>query len=144
MTLQTDRTEDWERLARHVSARMKQLQLGAHDIQARGGPSIAVVSHIRNARQTAYRPSTLAELEVALDWAPGSITRVIHGQDPVAVQRQADRPAVTTAVVERGTGTFSRLQLPDGTEVLAWTAGGPLSDAQEDHVRAFFEARRAG
>ena len=140
MTPPTQQAEDWERLARRVSARMRELQLGAHDIQARGGPSIAVVSHIRNARSTNYRPSTITELERALEWAPGSVRRIVTGGEPVEVQ---GRP-VATAVVERGSGTISRLQLSDGTEVLAWSPGGPLSRDSEDEVRAFFEARRAG
>jgi hypothetical protein len=144
MTHPSQQPEDWERLARRVSARMKELQLGAHDVQARGGPSIAVVSHIRNAKQTIYRPSTLAELETALDWAPGSIRRVLTGSEPVSTERQTGGSTVTTAVVERGTGTYSRLQLSDGTEVLAWTPGNSLSPSQEDEVRTFFEARRAG
>ncbi len=133
-------TEDWERLASRVDARMRELQLGAPDVQARGGPSIAVVSHIRNVAQTAYRPGTLAALERALDWEPGSVRRVLHGEEPRPVQTSR----TTTAVVERSAGTFSRLQLSDGTEVLAWTPGGSLSQANEDEVRSFFETRRAG
>ena len=142
MTHPSQKADDWERLARQVDARMRELQLGAHDIQARGGPSIAAVSHLRNATQTAYRSGTLTRLESALDWEPGSVQRVLRGGEPVAVVKT--RP-VATAVVERTPGTFSRLQLADGTEVLAWTpGGGTLSTSQEAEVRAFFEDRRAG
>jgi len=74
--------EDWERLARYVLNRRTSLRMTQEDVRTAGGPGTATMRLIEGALQTSYRPVILARLEHALEWAPGSIERILSGGEP--------------------------------------------------------------
>lgn len=47
------------------------------------GLSTSLIDDVENGRRTRFRPSTIAAIEGALRWAPGSIQRILEGGQPV-------------------------------------------------------------
>lgn len=82
-------TDPWHRLARYVTdRRRKQLGLTRSQIQDAGGPSVATMGVIENARQDTYRDSILRKLEQVLGWETGSVDAILSGGEPTLVSRR--------------------------------------------------------
>lgn len=81
--LQTGGMPAWERLAQHVVAR--RLELGHKQRQGladAAAVSLRTLGDIEKARRTSYDPNTIAALENALGWEPGTVNRVVAGHEP--------------------------------------------------------------
>jgi hypothetical protein len=74
---------EWERLARLVVGR--RIQLGMKTTKAlsdRSGLTTRALGDVENARRDNYTAGTKAQIETALEWAPGSIDRILSGGAP--------------------------------------------------------------
>jgi transcriptional regulator with XRE-family HTH domain len=74
--------DGWERLASAVIAR--RVELGMHTRQALAeatGLTARSLSDIERARRTSYDPATLARVEQALQWLPGTVDRILAEGD---------------------------------------------------------------
>ncbi len=80
-----DDDEMWEKLAEAVKARRKELGLDQADIRQLGGPSASIVSAIENNHQTQLSPRLRRGLDEALQWEPGSVSRVLAGGQATAI-----------------------------------------------------------
>lgn len=74
--------QDIKRLGSYVEARRKNLGLSQADLAARGGPSDTTVSKIEMGRTRRILPKTARELDLALEWLPGSAESVMSGGEP--------------------------------------------------------------
>jgi transcriptional regulator with XRE-family HTH domain len=77
--------DGWERLASAVIAR--RVELGMHTRQALAeatGLTARSLSDIERARRTSYDPATLARVEQALQWLPGTVDRILAEGDAQA------------------------------------------------------------
>lgn len=91
----TDGSDAWEKVARAVAARRGELGLTRAALAQRARRSMSTIYEIEAARRSVYRPSTLAALEDALDWAPGTVGRILDGAPPephAAAEQQAAIP----------------------------------------------------
>lgn len=80
----TDR--DWTRLAHYVTGRRLELGYPRQEDLALAMPvSLRVVNNIENARKDAYSKGTMALLENALRWRPGSVESILSGSNPTPV-----------------------------------------------------------
>ena len=68
-------------LADAVKDRRHQLGLTPPQVQASGGPSPTVLSQIENAYDNNYSASTLAKLDRALEWTPGTAAALWEGDE---------------------------------------------------------------
>lgn len=74
---------DWNRLGAFVKQRRaSELGLSQSEVTSRGGPSVPTLRQIENGVAGNFRAQTFAELEKALQWAPGSAQRILQGGDP--------------------------------------------------------------
>lgn len=89
---------DWARLGNHVTAR--RVALGMNSVRALSaatkkisprGISERSLGKLENGRGVPYR-STLAMVEMALGWAPGSAQDILGGGEPTEVKPADDRP----------------------------------------------------
>jgi hypothetical protein len=80
-----DMASDWRRLASHVTSR--RVQLGYRDRRAfavAAGVTARTLGKLETGRPVGA--STLAAVELALQWRPDSARRVLSGADPVLVR----------------------------------------------------------
>jgi hypothetical protein len=76
---------DWERLGDEVVRRRVHLGMKTREALADATRlSSRVLSDIEKGRRTSYGPGTLITVERALRWLPGSIERVLGGDQPLA------------------------------------------------------------
>ncbi|MUL48359.1 helix-turn-helix domain-containing protein [Mycobacterium sp. CBMA293] len=75
----------WEKLAAAVKARRNELGLTQADVGWLGGPSPAIVGAIENNRATQLSPRLRRGLDEALQWEPGSVSRVLAGGEVTAI-----------------------------------------------------------
>lgn len=69
--------------------RDERIRLGCRtigDLAARAGVSRGTVANVERGARTRYQPETLAAVEAAIGWAPGSVARVLAGGQPVREQ----------------------------------------------------------
>jgi hypothetical protein len=72
---------NWELLAREVIAR--RVELGHHARESfaeSSGIGARTLGDIETARKDSYRPATLARLEQALQWVPGSVEALLRNK----------------------------------------------------------------
>lgn len=96
-----------QRLARAVKARRTQLGLAQGDLGALGGPGVVTVGQIERGQN---RPQglTLARLDRALSWEPGSAAEILAGGSPTPIATGSVRPD------EEGAATYlTRREGPD-------------------------------
>ena len=88
-----------EELATAVSDRRRQLALSMAAAEAAGGPSQPTLVRIESGQSPPPRPITLAKLDRALRWRPGTAARVYAG-DPTALDDAGrdDASALTVGV----------------------------------------------
>lgn len=83
--------EDWQRLAQYVVSRRTELgHERQRDLADLAGVALRTVGTIERGERV--RPVTLAKLERALDWLPGSASAVLHGGEPTTKDANADEP----------------------------------------------------
>lgn len=87
---------DWERVANAVRERRTALGLSQ---SATKGVSPATWTKLENARQDSYKPFLLANVERVLQWPPGTIERLVRGEQPP--EEDAERSASLEARVKR-------------------------------------------
>lgn len=92
--------QDWQRLARLVIHRRVELgharQTGFADAS---GIKIRTLNNIENARSTGYDPATIARLEQALHWEPGSVEAVLAGGEARVSEPTVDELKLARAVL---------------------------------------------
>jgi transcriptional regulator with XRE-family HTH domain len=79
-----------------VTTRRADLGYSLTQLAAVSGLSTSTLDSIEHARKTAYDPATLAALEHALNWASGSVERVLRGLAP-ELMRDPDLEAIIAA-----------------------------------------------
>lgn len=90
-----DDGEMWEKLAEAVKARRNELGLTQADIGRLGGPSPALVGAIENNRVDQLSPRMRRGLDEALQWEPGSVSKVLAGGQATAINpRSPTEPGV--------------------------------------------------
>lgn len=87
-------------LAEHVRQRRDVLGLSRGDVKKRGGPSIQSLFSIEFAKAHAYRPKTLAMLDTALSWPPGTAAALIGGDTSLALRAAEEGPSNPSTAVE--------------------------------------------
>lgn len=98
-TTRAVRTAHGDQLATAVRERRAQLALSMAAAEAAGGPSQPTLVRIESGQSPPLRPITLAKLDRALRWKPGTAARVYAGDTADLVD--ADRvepPALTVGV----------------------------------------------
>lgn len=76
--------QGWERVAAAVVAdRVRRGYRSLAEFAKATGLSTSTVDSIEHARKDRYDPATLAAVENALGWAPGSVERVRKGLGPI-------------------------------------------------------------
>lgn len=81
-----ENTADWMALGRNVvQARVSAGLRTSKSLAERMGVSQRLVGDIENGRRASYSSSTIASLEMALDWSPGSVDAVLAGRDPMPI-----------------------------------------------------------
>jgi transcriptional regulator with XRE-family HTH domain len=80
----------WADLPSLIDARCAELGIRTYrELGERAGISRAILANIMRGRRTSYHPLTIARLELALLWAPGSISDVLSGGRPTPIDRTA-------------------------------------------------------
>jgi transcriptional regulator with XRE-family HTH domain len=78
-------SQGWERLGAAVVARRVELgMLTREQLVEKSGMSRRLLSDIENGRRTSYDPATLARVEQALQWLPGTVDRILAEGDAQA------------------------------------------------------------
>lgn len=74
---------DWGRLGDAIVARRVRMGIKTREkFAGHSGLSLRTLSDLELGNRTSYDPSTLSRLEVALEWAPGSVDAVLEGGQP--------------------------------------------------------------
>ncbi|QCX81151.1 hypothetical protein C9F11_37840 [Streptomyces sp. YIM 121038] len=92
-------TPDFERLATLVQKRRTELRLGVEPAARRGGISKDTWKRVEAGTKVWDR--TYAGIEVALQWASGSCTRVLDGGDPIVSEPLTDHPDTTVTEIPK-------------------------------------------
>lgn len=125
--------KQWVRLGECVKRRREDLRLGQHELAARGGPSTATVRNIEAAAQTSYRGRTYSQLEDALNWARGSVEKVLAGGSPTI---QSDPSPQSAPALPGATESAGDLQPSERAAILALEQ---RVAAQEEELRQLRE-----
>jgi hypothetical protein len=80
----TIRTPGWDALAYAVRARRERLGFTQKNVNQRGGPSEATMNKLEQARDTPFKPNTLAKVDKALGWKDGTAHGIVTGDIPGA------------------------------------------------------------
>lgn len=88
-------SSNWERLGALVTAERARQRRSLAGFARAAGLSKATIDSIEHHRKTSYDPATLATLEHALGWLPGSVDLVLSGRNP-----QPDTDPDLTAVID--------------------------------------------
>ena len=88
-----------DQLATAVSERRVQLSLSMAAAEAAGGPSHPTLVRIESGQSPPLRPITLAKLDRALRWRPGTAARVYAGDTAALADADRDEPAALTVGV---------------------------------------------
>lgn len=98
--------EAWDRVARAVVERRHELGLTQEQL----GVSKAVASALENGRQEAFTVATLIKVARSLKWSSMSITRILHGEEPVDVAHrlpiEVDISELTTSAAHHPSGLY--------------------------------------
>ena len=100
-----DDMADWQRLGQQVTARRVALGYRRREdlTNAADGVSLRTLGDIESGRRTGYHRNTLATLENALRWAPGSIQAILEGGEfaeqptPATIGSGPDRDTAPTS-----------------------------------------------
>ncbi|QFG09064.1 helix-turn-helix DNA binding domain protein [Mycobacterium phage ThulaThula] len=93
---------DWKRVGEHVVQRRTELGMRTTKAFAeRVGLTPRMLGDLENGRRDNYAASTLASIEMALEWYPGSIKNIAKGGEPsprASFAERHDRPAPAGAL----------------------------------------------
>lgn len=129
-----------EALAREVRARRLSIGVATvKELAERAGFTVKTGSSIENARQSAYRPQTLAQLDRALGWAQGSAQAVLDGGEPT-VSASAPADPVTAAAGAAGESGGASPSSMGNVITLPASATEGLSEAELDEVESVAKA----
>jgi transcriptional regulator with XRE-family HTH domain len=136
--------DEWKRAGEQIIARRIALGMTTTTALAqRTGLSARMLGDIENARRQNFAKPTIAQIEHALEWAPGSIDLILSGGDPTplhgeqaapVVSEQTDELARVRHIVSHTWGIAPRL-------VTHALAGNPTSghlDAVSDAIGIIF------
>lgn len=98
------------RLGDRVAAARARLGLSASAFAACAGFSSTTVDSIEHHRKQSYDPNTIALLERALGWQPGSVNRVLQGLEPKSVE-DPDLAAILDAWPRLSSGARRMLRI---------------------------------
>lgn len=100
----------WDKLAEHVTAQRAYLGYSIAQLAAVSGLSTSTVDNLEHGRKSGYDPTTLAAVEQALRWRPGSVERALKGLDPQP-QTDPDLEAVIAAWPKLSPGARRMLRI---------------------------------
>lgn len=130
---------NWERLARLIVGRRVELGFGTREAFAQTSKiSSRLLSDLENARRPSYAPSTVAKLEQALQWTPGSVDSVLAGRQPqpsCGIEGPAKPRAAAVASNIRAWRAARRWSADD-LAALATAAGASLSRQAISQIEA--------
>jgi len=104
-------SSDWQRLGSVVTA--ERVRRGYRSRSAFGlasGLSLSTLDNIEHGRKQSYDPVTLAALEHALGWEPGSVARVLSGLEPEQIE-DSDLSALVNAWPKLSPGARRMLRI---------------------------------
>ncbi len=87
------------RLRRLVIARREELRRSRRRIHQMGGPTEPTLLKIERGQVTTLETATLRNLDVGLDWEPGSAAKVAAGGNPTPLRRRGSMAVGPTDVV---------------------------------------------
>jgi transcriptional regulator with XRE-family HTH domain len=93
-TLTSVANDRWDKLGELVTTQRAYLGYSIAQLAAVSGLSTSTVDSLEHARKSSYDPATLASLERALRWKPGSVERALRGLEP----QQQDDPDLDAIV----------------------------------------------
>ncbi len=133
-----DRMADWQRLGQHVTAR--RIELGyrrREDLTAAvEGVSLRTLGDIESGRRQGYHRNTLAVLEHALRWAPGSIAAILEGGQPQVIVSAPAETTTTTYTIPKA----AAMSHPADVALIQIMRSPDLTDEQKARVvRALLE-----
>lgn len=102
-------TENWTAVAKAINERANELGLGQAELAQRSHVSQAIVRELQ--RHTVERKRsarTLEALSIALDWHPGHLAAVLHGERPLKPGQTGDH--VLDGVLARLSAIEDQLQ----------------------------------
>jgi hypothetical protein len=104
---------DWQRLGEEVERRRGQLGYGSRHAFAEATQfAEKTLGDVENARRETYSPVTLARLERALRWPPGTVDAILAGDSPPA--SRPDLPPFDPAIpVPQLVAELIRMLAPD-------------------------------
>lgn len=107
----------WSRLADYVVSRRREIGYGRQvDLVSGSALGMRTLSSIETGERTQYNRSTLAALEQALDWEPGSIQAVLDGGEPTPTEDRAPEPDdYPPGLTEHEKSMWDRMDLMDET-----------------------------
>lgn len=108
----------WRRLGELIRADQEQLYGTQQEFADAAGVSLRTVESLLSGQPANYRTRTVADVEAALEWEPGSIQRVLEGGRP----RRSPHPELA-----RVARAWPRLSDRDRRLILA-LVGAMLSD----------------
>lgn len=79
-----------EQLAAAVVQRRGELGLAQGDLKSRGGPGVVTVGNVERCDDPVPSRGTLAALDRALEWAPGSAAKILAGGSVGPSRESAD------------------------------------------------------
>lgn len=128
----------WERLGRLLAERRARLdpRFATRKAFAQAtGLNLGLLRDLENATRDTFTPPTLAAVEAAYKWTPGSIDAVLAGGDPVEV-------APVTAVSAMALGSYSRatpIRPPTDTDIFGqiFNDGDVVTITETATVRRF-------
>lgn len=86
-------TNDWDRLAGAIRERRQALGMTQQQLADAAGVTRTTIKNLEGARQPAKRlPLSVAPVEQALGWAPGSARIVLDGGAPIGTDQPANPP----------------------------------------------------
>jgi len=77
---------DWERLGRLVDAERGRRGWSKRQLVAAVGVGKTTIDSIIHARKQSYDQTTVAGIERAFEWKPGSVDRILRGSDPQPIE----------------------------------------------------------
>ena len=121
---------DWQRLADAIVRRRRKLELRQADLHPRGGPSAKTLGLIESASVTSIKPHTKRGIELALDWGPGSVDRILAGREATIVS--TDEAGPRTEVLDERPGERLIVDIVAGV--------GNLSDERRREILTLIRA----
>ena len=129
-----ERDESVERLAKLMGERRVALRKKWEDVAAEAEVSGTFLRKIRNGAGAS--PLTIANLEAALRWAPGSFQRILDGGDPIEVAEVSATSSIAAMVRADAEVVKSEDQAGEGLEAAIRELARRMNP---DRVRAVLE-----